>query len=130
MTSKLSYAHPLSPLSIEETASAANVIRALHPDTILHFRVIYLREPDKADLVKFLDVEHAGRLTPETPRPPRLASVHYVVVANQEEPQSIEAIVDLEKLESVWEKTVKTDVHPSFTLYVPSCEYLMTYSIP
>ncbi|KAJ5018477.1 Copper amine oxidase 1 [Colletotrichum sp. SAR 10_99] len=117
MTSKLSYAHPLSPLSIEETASAANVIRALHPDTILHFRVIYLREPDKANLVKFLDVEHAGRLTPETPKPPRLASVHYVVVANQEEPQSIEAIVDLEKLERVWEKTVKTDVHPSFTLH-------------
>ncbi|KAK1963022.1 hypothetical protein LY78DRAFT_717875 [Colletotrichum sublineola] len=93
------YAHPLSPLSVDETALASDIVRALHPNTVLKFRVIYLREPPKDALVKFLELEHAGQLTPETPRPPRLASVHYVVVVDKESPQSIEAVVDLGKRE-------------------------------
>ncbi|GKT66296.1 copper amine oxidase [Colletotrichum tofieldiae] len=110
------YAHPLSPLSINETVLASDIVRALHPKTVLHFRVVYLREPSKDTLVKFLELEHAGQLTPEIPRPPRLASVHYVVVEDKESPQSMEAVVDLEKRELVWQKAVRTDVHPSFTL--------------
>ncbi|GJC81665.1 copper amine oxidase 1 [Colletotrichum liriopes] len=111
------YAHPLSPLSINETVLASDIVRALHPDTVLHFRVVYLREPSKDTLVKFLELEHAGQLTAEIPRPPRLASVHYVVVEDKESPQSIEAVVDLDKRELVWHKAVRTDVHPSFTLH-------------
>ncbi|KZL82189.1 copper amine oxidase [Colletotrichum incanum] len=84
---------------------------------VLHFRVIYLREPSKDTLVKFLELEHAGQLTPETPRPPRLASVHYIVVEDKESPRSIEAVVDLKKRERVWHKAIKPDVHPSFTLH-------------
>lgn len=119
MSPKYTYAHPLSPLNIDETELAANVIRSLHPNTVLQFRIIYLREPDKEDLIKFLDVEHSGQLLPDTQRPPRLATVHYVAVTDKV-PQSIEAIVDLGKRERVWQKIVETNVHPSFTLYVVS----------
>ncbi|TDZ36599.1 Copper amine oxidase 1 [Colletotrichum spinosum] len=117
MTSVPTYAHPLSALSIDETSSAAEVIRKLHPNSIIQFRVIYLREPAKKDLIKFLDLEHASQLIPETPRPPRQATVHYVVVEGNNAPKSIEAVVDLGKRERVWEKVVDTNVHPSFTLH-------------
>ncbi|TEA19129.1 Copper amine oxidase 1 [Colletotrichum sidae] len=97
MTSVPTYAHPLSALSIDETSSAA--------------------EPAKKDLIKFLNLEHASQLTPETPRPPRQATVHHVVVEGNNATKSIEAVVDLAKREQVWEKVVDTNVHPSFTLH-------------
>ncbi|OHW98995.1 copper amine oxidase 1 [Colletotrichum incanum] len=119
LTSSLRYSlcPPTLPLSIDETTLASDIVRASHPNTVLHFRVIYLREPSKDTLVKFLELEHAGQLTPETPRPPRLASVHYIVVEDKESPRSIEAVVDLKKRERVWHKAIKPDVHPSFTLH-------------
>ncbi|KAI1858990.1 uncharacterized protein JN550_012252 [Neoarthrinium moseri] len=108
--------HPLANLSVEETNIASEVVKKCHPDSILDFRVIYLQEPLKAELVKFLDLEHAGHVTPESPRPPRLARVHYGVIRKEQQPESVEAVVDIEKKERISYETVPEGVHYSFTM--------------
>lgn len=65
--------HPLAILSEAETNLARDVVKAAHPKTVIDFREIYLQEPPKKQLLDFLAIEHAGRLSPTTPRPPRLA---------------------------------------------------------
>ncbi|GES61282.1 copper amine oxidase 1 [Aspergillus terreus] len=87
--------HPLAILTEEETNVARDVIRSLHPNTVLHFREIYLSEPPKAELREFLALEHAGRLSPTTPRPPRLALVQYDVVGGDRVHVYQEAKVDV-----------------------------------
>ncbi|KAF2123231.1 copper amine oxidase [Lophiotrema nucula] len=65
--------HPLDPLSLDEIASVASVVRALTPNNEEIFRVITLAEPPKKELTGYLDAEHARR----TPRPlKRVAKVH------------------------------------------------------
>lgn len=87
--------HPLSALSADEALKARNVILKLHPSTVVDFRVIYLLEPPKADVVKFLEAEHAGTLTAETPRPPRLAQLKYDVIGGDKPTQYHESVVDV-----------------------------------
>lgn len=87
--------HPLAILTEEETNIARDVIRSLHPNAVLHFREIYLSEPPKAELREFLALEHAGRLSPTTPRPPRLALVQYDVVGGDRVHVYQEAKVDV-----------------------------------
>ena len=93
--SKMAQQHPLIPLSVEETNLARDVIRAAHPQNILKFRVIFLEEPAKALLAPYLDLEHAGKVTSTTPRPPRQARVHFDTAHGGKPPQSHEAVVDL-----------------------------------
>ena len=112
--------HPLTSLSVAETNIARDVIRACHPGSVLHFRILYLQEPPKADLVKYLDLEHSGAPNADSARPARLARVHYDVVDDKAKPQFLEAVVDVEKRDRVFVETVKADVHQSFTLLVPS----------
>jgi primary-amine oxidase len=95
--------HPLSPLSIAEAELARDLIKAHHRGTLLHFRLIELQEPPKAQLVPFLELEHAGKLTATTERPDRLAQVHYNHVEPGTEPSGgsgkavyVEALVNLE----------------------------------
>ncbi|SPO05410.1 related to peroxisomal amine oxidase (copper-containing) [Cephalotrichum gorgonifer] len=87
--------HPLSALTVEESAVARDVIRSLHPDTVLLFRQIYLYEPPKAQVAEFLELEHSGKLTDTTPRPPRLAQVWFDVGAREKTPKYAESIVDI-----------------------------------
>jgi primary-amine oxidase len=108
--------HPLTTLSVEETNIARDIIRACHAGSVLHFRILYLQEPPKADLIRYLDLEHSGSLKPDSPRPARLARVHYDVVDDKAKPEFHEAVVDVEKRERVLVETVKADVHQAFTL--------------
>ncbi|KAH6630018.1 copper amine oxidase [Chaetomium sp. MPI-SDFR-AT-0129] len=65
--------HPFDPLTGKEIQLAAEILRKHHavPTEIL-FRAITLCEPRKADMVPFLDQEHAG----EAPAPPaRIARI-------------------------------------------------------
>ncbi|RYP14183.1 hypothetical protein DL765_006544 [Monosporascus sp. GIB2] len=87
--------HPLSALSAEETALARDVIRACYPGAVLMFRQIFLFEPPKSEVVKFLDLEHAGKLTESTPRPPRLAQVWFDVVAADKIAEYNESVVNI-----------------------------------
>lgn len=87
--------HPLSALSIDETNAARDAVLAAHKGSVLQFRLIYLLEPPKADVVAFLELEHAGKVTAETPRPPRTAQVSYDVIGGEKSAEYHESIVDL-----------------------------------
>ena len=109
--------HPLRPLTIEETNVARDIILKSHPDATIYFRIITLQEPAKADLVKFLDAEHAGRLSPSTPRPLRLADVKYdAIEKNSKVPVYQEAWVEVEKRERVKHELISTEFHASLTV--------------
>jgi primary-amine oxidase len=95
--------HPLSSLSVEETTRARDIVLACSPEEVIQFRMIYRQEPEKAQLISFLDLEHAGRLKTDSPRPPRLARVHYVRTHKSADRKAdeVEATVDLNKGEVV-----------------------------
>lgn len=87
--------HPLSALSPDETTVARDVIVESHPDTVVYFREIFLSEPPKAELREFLVLEHSGRLSPTTPRPPRLALCQYDVISRGKVTEYHESVVDI-----------------------------------
>lgn len=67
--------HALEPVSADEITAAAGLIRSLWPaQTDLHFKVITLLEPPKADVLPYLEAEHSGG---ELPLLPRKAFVNY-----------------------------------------------------
>ncbi|KAH7374839.1 copper amine oxidase [Plectosphaerella cucumerina] len=98
--------HPLSALSIEETNAARDVILAAHKGSVLQFRHIYLLEPPKSEVVAFLELEHAGKVTADTPRPVRTAQVSYDVIGGEKSAEYHETIVDLRQGKVVGTKIV------------------------
>lgn len=61
--------HPLAPLSAEELTSAATILRSAWPaNTDLHFKVVTLEEPPKAQAVPYLDAEHSNKPLPSIGR--------------------------------------------------------------
>lgn len=118
--------HPLASLSVEETNLARDIILASHPKTVVDFRIITLQEPSKADLVSFLQLEHSGKLQPNSPRPPRLAKVHYDVIDDSKIPIYCESIVDVEKRKRISHEVIRSDAHASLTMSVsPSPEKMI-----
>ncbi|KAM3506439.1 hypothetical protein MY10362_002367 [Beauveria mimosiformis] len=109
--------HPLSALSADEVRQARDIILKLHPGAILDFRVIYLLEPPKADVVRFLDAEHAGTLTAETPRPPRLAQLNYDVIGGDAATQYHESVVDLVAGKRTVNQMVDSKYHASLGIF-------------
>ncbi|CAH0035542.1 unnamed protein product [Clonostachys rhizophaga] len=91
--------HPLSPLSIEETNLARDIILAnSSSEEVVQFRMTYTQEPKKAELIPFLELEHSGQLRSDTPRPARCARVHYVSTGKTQKDRratEVEATVDL-----------------------------------
>jgi len=70
-------AHPLAPLAASEITGAAAIIKANWPaHTDLHFKVITLQEPPKAEVLPYLEAEHSNK-----PRPSlnRRAFVNYYI---------------------------------------------------
>jgi primary-amine oxidase len=68
-TSKAESSHPLAPLSSSEITTAASTIRASWPaHTDLHFKVVTLQEPPKAEVLRYLEAEHAGKQRPSISR--------------------------------------------------------------
>jgi primary-amine oxidase len=110
--------HPLLPLTLSETNTARDAIRATHRRAVLKFRVIYLEEPPKAILSKFLDLEQAGKVDQRTPRPPRVARVHFDSALNGQPPLSHESVVNLSTRKIEATESVRADAHAAFTLYV------------
>ncbi|KAI9146950.1 copper amine oxidase [Paramyrothecium foliicola] len=87
--------HPLSALSIAESNIARDVVQAAYPGSLLYFRQIFLREPPKAEVFTFLELEHSGRVTNDTPRPARRAQVWFDVGGLEKHAEYVEAVVDL-----------------------------------
>ena len=121
------HAHPFDPLSVDEFSTAREVILKEHPKDVVDFREIYLREPEKALMKQFLELEHTGKLTAETPRPPRLAKVQYDVIRPGKRFEYHEAAVDLQKESITWHEIVDTACHANLTVWefrtlVQACE--------
>ncbi|KAH8660672.1 copper amine oxidase [Tricladium varicosporioides] len=88
--------HPLDQLSISESNSAREVILDARGRSVgINFRSICLEEPPKKILSAFLEREHAGRLSPQTPRPSRVARVQYDVIRGDKRHEYMESLVDL-----------------------------------
>ena len=109
--------HPLNELTIDETNNARDIILKSHPGASIYFRIISLLEPPKAELVKFLEVEHSGRLSPSTPRPARLAEVKYdAIEKGSKVPVYMESWVDLGKKQRIRNEVISSEFHASLTL--------------
>jgi primary-amine oxidase len=108
--------HPLTILSEAETNLARDVVIAEHPNTVIDFREIYLLEPPKGQLHEFLALEHAGRLSPTTPRPPRLATCQYDVIGADRIPSFHESVVDVVARKRVKHHIVGKQHHASITM--------------
>ena len=91
---QLNHRHPLDQLSGEEVKIARQAVLDARKAAIL-FRNIYAVEPVKADLVKFLNAEHAGTLTTDTSRPPRQARAQYDVVYEDRSHEYMESVIDI-----------------------------------
>ncbi|KAK1851036.1 copper amine oxidase [Colletotrichum chrysophilum] len=109
--------HPLSALSLEETNKARDIVLAAHPGSVLDFRQNYLWEPPKAEVLKFLDLEHSGKLTASSPRPARCAQVFYDVIGGATKAQYFESIVDLGLRKIVDQKLIGSEHQASLTIY-------------
>lgn len=120
MQQPVTMSHPLAILSEAETNLARDVVKNAHPNTVIDFREIFLQEPPKAQLLEFLAVEHAGRLSPTTPRPPRLALCQYDVIGADRIPQFHESLVDVVFRTRVKHTIVGKQHHASLTLLVAS----------
>lgn len=61
--------HALEPLSADEITGAAELVRSVWPSqTDLHFKVITLLEPPKAEVIPYLQAEHTGAPLPSIDR--------------------------------------------------------------
>jgi primary-amine oxidase len=109
--------HPLAILSEAETNLARDVVKAAHPGTVIDFREIFLQEPPKKQVQEFLALEHAGRLSPTTLRPPRLALCQYDVIGADRIPEFHESVVDVASHTQVNHTVVGKQHHASLTLY-------------
>jgi primary-amine oxidase len=101
--------HPLEPLSCAEHERARQtIIAARGNDVLIQFRSIFLEEPPKPQLIAFLEAEHAGGVTTQTPRPARQAMVHYDVVKSDKSHEYTHSLVELpsgeEKMHRVIDK--------------------------
>jgi primary-amine oxidase len=107
--------HPLEQLSSDEVDIAREVIKKARQSLLL-FRNVFTVEPPKAELVKFLAAEHAGKVSADTPRPPRQARVQYDVIGQDKSHQYFESVVDLESQTEVSKRTVESGRQQAFTL--------------
>lgn len=108
--------HPLDQLSLEETAVARNVVLKAHPNSVVQFREIFLQEPPKELLKKFLDAEHKGNGDADGPRPPREALCQYDVVGSSKFSKFHESVVDVVNKKETSQVIVSSQYHTSLTM--------------
>lgn len=109
-------AHPFDPLSLDEIDIARQVILDYHDGRLIDFREIYLREPPKEKVKRFLELEHSGRLEESAPRPPRLAKVQFDVIGPNKSFEFHESTVDIGKKEQIYHEIIDTAHHASLTV--------------
>ncbi|KAH8594026.1 copper amine oxidase 1 [Bisporella sp. PMI_857] len=108
--------HPLDQLSVKESDQARQIVLHLrNSEDTLHFRFITLEEPPKKELCKFLDFEHAGQVTTETPRPPRIAKVQYDIIHADKTHQCVESWIDVVSGLEVKRRVIDQICQPAIT---------------
>jgi primary-amine oxidase len=110
--------HPLDRLSVGETNQARDIVLNARGKSVVEFRSIYLNEPPKAELVRFLEAEHNGQLDHNTPRPTRMARLQYDVVHYDKSHEYAESIVDLNSGRETLHRIVDRKYQPSLTTQV------------
>ena len=119
--------HPLSPLSVAESTAARDAVLAEYKDATLDFRSISMLEAPKAEIIKFLDLEHGNKLNSNTVYPVRQAQVTYDVIRPKATPQYTESIVDLNTGKVTATEAVPLPSQPALTMHemddlVAACE--------
>lgn len=118
LSGKMSKPHPLARLTSEEIDIARQVVTKARDGHLILFRDIFVEEPVKAELVPFLAAEHSGRVTAETPRPPRLARCQYDTVNDKGSHAYTESIVEVNTWEEVLHRVVDKKSQPPLTMFV------------
>jgi primary-amine oxidase len=110
--------HPFRTLDVAETKIARDVILSLHVDTVVDFREIYLQEPEKEAMKRYLEVEHSSEAQgPPPTRPPRLAKCQYDVIGADKIPEYHEAVVNVETKERVKHEVIGKEVQATLTMW-------------
>lgn len=108
--------HPLSGLTVEEANKTRDIIVANHKDVVLAFRTIFLLEAPKSEVIAFLELENAGKVTDDTVRPARFAEAKYDVIGGSKIPEYHESIVNLTTGERVDHNVIGSDRHASLCM--------------
>ncbi|KAF4440936.1 Copper amine oxidase 1 [Fusarium austroafricanum] len=108
--------HPLSALSSRETTLARDIVKEAHPGQLLFFRQIYMLEPPKQEVLRFLELEHSGALTTSSPRPDRCAQAFYDIIGGDQKSVYYESVVDITKQKIVAEEVISEEHQASLTL--------------
>lgn len=93
-----------------------DVILAEYKNELVIVREIWLQEPPKQVLKKYLELEHSGSLTASSPRPARCAAAQYDVVGSDKIPCFHEAVVDVEKRNFVKHEIISKEQHAPLKL--------------
>jgi len=107
--------HPLEQLSSDEVDLARQVVLDAR-NAMIVFRNVFAVEPLKAEMTKFLAAEHAGTLSADTPRPPRLACIQYDVVHDDKNHDYMESHVNLASGEEIKHRVLDKTFQQSLTV--------------
>lgn len=111
--------HPLDLLTIAECDTARQaILDARGSNVAIIFRAIFLEEPLKEELTRFLELEHAGKVTARTPRPARLAKAQYDVISNGKTREYMESWVDVASGKEIDLRIVEKMHQAGLTTYV------------
>lgn len=108
--------HPLQSLSVEETQQAKDILLTEHEGELVIVREIWLQEPPKQELIKYLELEHSGSLTASSPRPARCAAAQFDVVGSDKIPWFHEAVVNLEEKTLLKNEVISKEQHAPLKL--------------
>ena len=108
--------HPLQQLSLKETEIARDALLNEHSKELVVLRNIFLQESPKDQVVAFLDLEHAGKVTESTERPARLAKCQYDLIGGDKIPSFHEATVDVRNNKIVHHEIIGKEHHAPLTL--------------
>ena len=92
---------------------------SLHPDTVVDFREIFLKEPNKELMKQYLEFEHAAQpgQSAQSKRPPRLAKCQYDIIGADKIPEYHESIIDVETRKREKHEVIGKQFHASLTLW-------------
>ena len=116
----MSPAHPLQNISAAEIQSARDVVLTYHDKDVISFREIFIQEPRKAELSRYLDAEHSDTLPTASASPKRLAKCQYDVIGADKIPYYHEATVDIKAGKVLEHEVIGKGSQPALTLYVTS----------
>jgi primary-amine oxidase len=114
----MSSIHPLLSISAAEIETARDVILTFHDKDVISFREVFIQEPRKAELSRYLDAEHSGKLSSASASPSRLAKCQYDMIGADKIPYYHEATIDLKAGRVLEHEVIGKGSQPALTLYV------------